>query len=476
MKILLINPPDQCMPGDEYFAMFPLGLGYLAAVLEKEGHDVHVLDAQIEKQESVLVDNFYHIGLEWDEIKRRVEKINPDFVGISCLFTSQAKQMHKTAEVVKSIKDIPVVVGGVHATALYKEVMEDKNIDYIILGEGEISLSQLVKGEDKKKRDGLVYRKNKQIKINPKTKFIEDLDSLPYPARNLFPMDKYLHSSRNHATFCKRTPVATVLTSRGCPYDCIFCSIHGVCGYKWRSRDPYKIVDEIEFLVENYHVKEIHFEDDNMTLDKNRAEIICDEIIRRKLDISWTTPNGVRIDTLDEDLLNKMKKSGCYLLFIGVESGSQYVLDKLINKKLSLKKVERINKLIQKVGIERIAFFVIGTPGETKENIKESIRFMIKLDLDDIFLSIVSPYPGSRLYKESIKNNWLVNTDLSKIRPKYCNIKTKYLTPEEVERLRNIMYLKHTIVKFVKHPCKLISKRQLNKIKRYIKFLFGRGV
>lgn len=476
MRVLLIVPPDLCLPGDEYFAMFPLGLGYLAAALEKEGHEVQVLDSQIENQNPTLVDGFYHVGLSWNEIKERIKKINPDFVGISCLFTSQSNQMHKVAEIVKSVKDIPVIVGGVHPTALYDKVMEDKNIDYIILGEGEISLSKLIKGADKKKIDGLVYREKGKVKKNPKVKFIEDLDSLPFPARHLFQMEKYIYSLRNHATFAKRTPIATVLTSRGCPFDCIFCSIHGVCGYKWRPRDPYKVVDEIEFLVKNYGIKEIHFEDDNLTVDKKRAGIICDEIIKRKLDITWTTPNGVRIDTLDEELLMKMKKSGCYLLFVGVESGNQYVLDKLINKKLSLKKVEEINKLIKKVGIKRIAFFVMGTPGETKEHIKDSIKFMLKLDLDDIFLSIVSPYPGSKLYEKSIEKGWLVNQDFSKIRPKYGNIKTEFLTPKEVEKLRNIMYIKHTLAKFIRHPSKIFAKKQLEKIKRYTKFVFHKGV
>lgn len=237
------------------------------------------------------------------------------------------------------------------------------------------------------------------------------------------------------------------------------------------------MIDEIEFLVKKYGVKEIHFEDDNMTLDKKRVEVMCDEIIKRGLDISWTTPNGVRVDTLDRPLLEKMKKSGCYALFLGIESGNSYVLNRLMNKKLSIQKVEEVARMTKEMGIKRVGFFIVGMPGEKKEHIKDTIRFILRLDLDDIFISIASPYPGSELYKKCVENNWLISKDFSTLRPKYGNIRTDHLTPKEVQQLRNIGYLKYEIMKFIRHPTRfLTSRHQRTKIRKYSKYLFKMGV
>jgi magnesium-protoporphyrin IX monomethyl ester (oxidative) cyclase len=240
---------------------------------------------------------------------------------------------------------------------------------------------------------------------------IEDLDSLPFPARHLLPMNQYFEAVKEtplRGQVCK--PWTLVVTSRGCPFNCVFCTHHVVWGRKWRGRSPENVVDELEKVIVAYGVRQVDFLDDNMTLDRMRMERICDLIVERGLRFEWFTPNGVRADTLDEKLLRKMKKAGCKKIRVAPESGVQRVVDEIIGKNLDLKSVERAVALCKKVGIKVGCFFVIGLIGETKEDIKATINFAYKLrglGAESFVFSIATPVYGTRLYEEAKQGGFL---------------------------------------------------------------------
>jgi len=479
MKVFLIVPPSTLYPGDVHFASFPLGIGYLAAILERDGHQVDILDCVIEDQKPKrLENNTYHVGLSWDAIKDRIEKSNPDILGISCSYSVDINNAMKIAEITKAVGKIPVIIGGAHSCALPQETLENENIDYVVIGEGEETLSLLLKNIEKSQTpdhiDGLCFKKNGNLIINPRQNYISQLDDLPFPARHLFSMDKYINSKKIHGFQLKRTPYTTMITSRGCPNRCVFCAIHSIWGRKWRSRNPIKVVDEIEYLVKEYGIREIHFEDDNISLSKTRMSKICDEICSRKLDISWATPNGISVNTLDRGLIAKMKKSGCYRLFLAIESGNQYVLDHIIKKGLSLEKVKAVNSILKEFNIEVNGCFVIGLPGETKEHIQDTIDFAKRLDLDTVGFSIATPYPGSELY-DICKDN--IKDDFSKFRLNIATMDTEFLSSNEIEKLRNKAYLEFQINKFLRHPFDYLTTKQNYKtITRYAKRIVGAKV
>ncbi|MHB1465171.1 MAG: B12-binding domain-containing radical SAM protein, partial [Thermoleophilia bacterium] len=229
--------------------------------------------------------------------------------------------------------------------------------------------------------------------------FPQDLDALPFPAWDL--IDPRTYPDLPHLLLHQKFPVAPVMTSRGCPFDCNFCASTTLWGRGWRTRSSGNVVDEIELLVRDYQVKEIHFEDDNFTLKASHAAAVCEEIIRRQLDIVWCTPNGVRVDSLSEDLVRLMKRSGCYGLAFGIESGSQAVLDRN-KKKLDLGKVAAKVKMVKRHGIEAHGFFIVGLPGETVDTIRETIDFARRVPFDRANFALLSPLPGSDIFQKYV--------------------------------------------------------------------------
>jgi len=483
MKTLLIYPQGISLPGEIFFESVPLGLAYLAAVVEGSGHKVKIIDAQTEEKEVTRrQDGFLDIGMSWQRLEKKIRTFDPDIVGISSLFSIQFPNVQKIAALTKKIKPIPIVVGGAHPSSLPKEVLIDRNIDFVVIGEGEEVLRDLLAclqdSKDFSKLDGLAYKENNQIIVNLKTKYIDNLDKIPFPARHLLPINLYFKSQDIHSYYLKNKPYTTIVTSRGCPGQCVFCSIHTVWGNSWRARSAENVVDEIEFLVKEYNVREIHFEDDNITLDKQRMMDICQGIIDRGIKISWTTPNGVAIQTLDKELLIKMKESGCYHLFIAVESGNQRMLYKVIKKALSLDKALKIAKILKKIKIRTSAFFVLGVPGETKETIRDSINFAKKLDLDDVWFSIATPYPGTELYRIVKEKRYAQLGDPLKLRPKLAILSTPWLSGNELTRLRNQAYVEFHFFKFTKHPFRYLTTKENYKtwiryVKYYIKTLIS---
>jgi len=420
MRVCLINPPRIHPKSWGKPTVFqPLGIAYVAALLERH-HKVRIIDASTEGWRNLeqIDGTKYRVGLKNKEIADRIRRWSPDVVGINIPFSGWSKAAFEVASTVKSVdKDIITVLDGQHPSARPLDCLTHPNIDFVVIGEGEHTMFELVgaleKGimRDLKKIRGIAFIKNRGRVITPPRPAIQDLDSLPFPARHLLPMNTYFAAVKeNPIRGVIRKPWAIMITSRGCPYNCVFCSIHVVMGKKWRCRSPENVVDEIEQLVHTYHIKQIDFYDDNMTLDRKRVETICDLVVKRGLDIEWYVPTGVRADTLDENLLTKMRESGCKGLRIAPESGVQRVVDQIIKKNLDLKEVEKAVVLSKKVGIKVGCFFVLGLIGETKEDIKESINYAYKLrqlGADSFHFSMAMPLYGTELYEQAKRGGFL---------------------------------------------------------------------
>jgi anaerobic magnesium-protoporphyrin IX monomethyl ester cyclase len=420
MRVCLINPPRIHPKSWGKPSVFqPLDLAYVAAVLERQ-HKVCIIDAPTEGWRNLeeIDEKRYRLGLTNKEIATRIKKWSPDLVVITVPFSGWSKTAFDVASTAKSVdKDITIVLIGLHPSTRAENCLMQPNIDFVVCGEPEQTVSELAdvleqgKMEDLKKVKGIAFIENGKTIVNSPRPAIQDLDSLPFPARHLLPMEAYFAAVKENplrGEICK--PWAIMMTSRGCPYNCVFCTIHAVMGKKWRARSPENVVEEIEQLVHTYHIKQIDFGDENMTLDKERMETICDLIIKKGLDIEWFTPNGVRADTLDENLLKKMKKSGCKKIRVAPESGVQRVVDQIIKKNLDLKSVENAVVLCKKVGIKVGCFFVIGLIGETKEDILETINYAYKLrrlGADGFYFSYAMPQYGTELYEQAERGGFL---------------------------------------------------------------------
>jgi anaerobic magnesium-protoporphyrin IX monomethyl ester cyclase len=420
MRVLLINPPRiQPKSWGKPNVFQPIGLAYVAALLEQL-HKVSIIDAPTEGLRNLeQVDGAtYRVGLSNKEIANRIKQWSPDVVGINVPFAGWCKTAFEVASIVKGIdKDIVTILDGQHPSARPAECLMHANTDFIVIGEPEKTIFELTglleqgNVEALKKVRGIAFIKNEKTFITPTRPPIQDIDFLPFPARHLLPMEAYFAAVKKNPLRGEiRKPWTTMLTSRGCPYNCVFCSVHTVMGRKWRGRSPENVVEEIEQLVHTYRIKQIDFGDDNMTLDKRRMETICNLIVKKGLDIEWFTPNGVRADTLDENLLRKMKTSGCKKIRVAPESGVQRVVNKIIKKNLNLKEVERAVVFSKKVGIKVGCFFVIGLIGETKEEIEETINYAYKLrrlGADNFYFSYATPLYGTELYEQAKQGGFL---------------------------------------------------------------------
>ena len=419
MRVCLINPPRiQPKVWGKPNVVPPISLAYVAAVLEKD-HNVIIIDSPTEGRMNLHEVNgaTYRVGLRNKEIADRVRRWSADVVVIEVPFSGWAKAAFEVVSAVKDAdKGIVTVLMGLHPSARPEDCLENSSVDFVVIGEPENTVFELVDALERdssgfKEIDGIGFVKEGVPVFTSPRPVIEDLDSLPFPARHLLPMERYF-------AVVKETPLrgeiskpwTLVVTSRGCPYECVFCTHHVVWGRKWRGRSPENVVNELEKVITAYGVQQVDFLDDNMTLDKQRMERICDLIVERGLRFEWFTPNGVRADTLDEKLLRKMKRAGCKKIRVAPESGVQRVVDEIIGKKLDLKSVERAVALCKKVGIRVGCFFVIGLIGETKEDIKATIDFAYKLrqlGAESFVFSIATPVYGTRLYEQAKQGGFL---------------------------------------------------------------------
>jgi len=404
-KILLINPPRNLRNPQKQFISPHLGLAYIASFLRQHNYEVKIIDAVIEDFENVeeVERGLYKCGLSWEDLRKRIEEHNPDIVGISCIFIPRFGNVVKISQIVKEInKEIKVVVGGMHVSCCPEDVLSCDSIDFVVIGEGELTFLMLIKALESNKGDlsaidGIAFKSSKgEIVINPRQDLIEDLDSLPFPAWDLLAIEKYFSIGRD--ALAKEKRHLSFITSRGCPYSCTFCSSAGFWMRKWRKRSAENVLNELEYLVKEYGIKEVCFEDDNLSLDPKRLEEICLGIIERNLNIRWNTPNGISVKMLTPQLIKLMKKSGCKRLNFGIESGDEHILHDVIKKDFALEKFKEIVASCRKEGIITSGYFVIGMPGETKESIERSLEFAKSLDLNEIAVFIATPFPGTELY------------------------------------------------------------------------------
>jgi magnesium-protoporphyrin IX monomethyl ester (oxidative) cyclase len=475
MKVLLINPPQTFYPGSDAPAgNLPLGLMYIAAVLEEAGYEAEILDAFMTDVSVRKVGDSAEIGMTYDRIAEEIRRRKPDIVGISNPFTCQAEHAAKVADIVKEIdSDVPTVVGGPHVSAVPEEFLsEAKNVDIAVMGEGEYTMLDIVKmHEGEKKAEeilGIACRKNHRIVLTPPRPFLENLDELPYPAYHLVDMESYLNPEKiEYRSFKERA--ISMITSRGCPFNCVFCSVHLHMGKAFRAHSVNYVVEHIEHVVNKYRVKTIFFEDDNMTFDIERFDAICDRIVERNIKFKWETPNGIRADYLTLDLLRKMKRSGCQSVFFGVESGDQHVLDDIISKSLDLNAVVNVAKMCREIGLNTAAFYIIGFPGEKKEDMWKTVEFALKLKKEydvGMLLHVATPSCGTRLYYECKKKGYiqenLTPRAFAEVRQTRGSplIGTEDFTPAEVKEIATIAmnrYRRLSLINYVKNPRKTLG-------------------
>jgi len=396
MRVLLINPPySEFLYKKRKGAASvdaPLSLAYIAAVLEENGREVGILDANA-------------LNLSIDEVAERVLKSGAGIVGLTATTTIMPLAYMLAEKIKETNSDVVIAIGGPHVTFMPERTLRECGaIDIVVSGEGEMTMLQLVKNGGRPHGvQGVTYREGSRIVSNPARMPMEDLDSLPLPARHLLPVHLYssgsiMTSGRDGKEF------ASMITSRGCPNKCTFCSSSHFWGTRVRYRSPENVVREIEFLVDTYGTKEIFFRDDTFTFSPVRTEQICDLIVEKGLKIKWSC--YARAKSITPGLLYKMKKAGCSVLNFGVESGNQEILDR-IKKNMKLEDAERAIRLAKMMHINTYASFILGLPGDTRETVRQTVDFAIKLSSDIVQFFIPSPFPGTELFDEAMEKGWI---------------------------------------------------------------------
>ncbi len=441
-RILLVSPAYTLYYKDVRRCLPPLGLVSLAAFLEKEGYELNILDVATEGYYNVVPDGEYvTYGLGEEDIKKRIKEFNPDIVGVSCIFSTQSDNAIKIFRIAKEINPkILTLTGGSHPTYSAEETLANKNVDYVILGESELPALQLLNALNSdgelSQIGGLAFRDQKtgEIKINRNQQYISDLNELPLPAYHLLNMERYFQINVPQNPYPLGKRVAQLVTSRGCSARCVFCTTTNFWGNRYRGRSTEHVLMELRYLKEKYNIDEIQFTDDNLTLNKKRALEILEAL--KEMDLKWCLPQGVAVWALDEELLEKMKESGCYQLTFAIESGNQYVLSKLIKKPLILDKVKPLVKKANELDIQLHAFFICGIPGETKEQMYETFEFARDCGFQSASFFAATPLVGSELLKICRDKGYLREGFTGKeVFYKVGNINTPEWTAEEVQEL-----------------------------------------
>jgi len=488
MKVLLTNPPQRFYPGSEPPAgNLPLGLLYIAAVLDEAGYKVEILDAFMTDSSVRKIGDIKEVGMPRDTIIEEIRRKKPDIVGVANPFTSQVENAVKVADIVKDIdSNILTVAGGPHVTAVPVGFLKEaRNFDIAVIGEGEYSMLDIVRFFEGHKKinevKGIAYRRENKIVLNSPRPFIKNLDELPYPAYHLVEMEQYLNPKKiEYRSFKSRA--ISMITSRGCPFNCTFCSVHIHMGKMFRANSVDYVINHLEHVVNKYRVKTIFFEDDNLTFDLKRFEAICDQIIEKQIPINWETPNGVRADQLTLNLLKKMKKSGCQSIIFGIESGDQFVLDHIIDKNLKISDAIKVAKMCKKIGLKVGAFYIIGFPGEKKENMMKTVELALRLKREfdvGMHLFVATPLFGTRLYEECKKKGYiskkLTSRTFAEVRQHHGLplIGTEDFTSTDVREIASRAfktYKRLSLINYIKNPERTL-KTALSYPKIVIKFI-----
>lgn len=370
------------------------------------------------------------------------------------------------SKLIKSVnRDIVVVVGGSHVSVDPIEVLKKKSIDIAVYGEGEETMWNILKCKKLNQVKGIVYREGKKIIKTEARDLIPNLDILPFPDWETLNYDKYIMGS----SFNMRKPVFPLISSRGCPGHCLYCSVNAVWQHKWRGRSAVNVVDEMEYLIKNFGAKEFAFQDDSVSVDKKRLEEICNEIINRKLNIRWTTPNGIAHWTLSKELLVKMKKAGCYRITFGIESGDPE-LRRWVGKPYSLEQAKELTKYANKLGFWTLATNIIGFPYETKDNINNTFKFAIESDVDLAFFFRLGLRPGTAIFDIFKKEGWLIK-DKHLMLSEDATFQTKNFSANEIVSMQKQLYRKFLIRRWL-NPLSFF--RIINKIRSWedLRYIF----
>jgi anaerobic magnesium-protoporphyrin IX monomethyl ester cyclase len=418
-KISLVNPPP--LKGVYHHQLYlPIGLAYLAAVLEENGYDVTVIDCPA-------------LEMNLGQLKTKLASINPDVVGITSMTPTIQSALLSASAAKEACPDAMVVLGGPHATFMDEQVLnEEATVDVVVRGEGEETLLELAKNVSNPKSlnkiQGITFRNNGQTVSTPTRPFIQNLDELPRPAYKYFPLEKYRLFGRR---------MLPIMTSRGCPSQCSFCTTARMFGKAFRARSPKNVVDELEWLRDTHGADAFSFYDDTFTLDRKRALEICKEIRNREIGLPWDCQT--RVSVVSEEILREMREANCQQVFFGVESGCQKILD-AVHKGTTVEQNEKAIRLAKDAGLFVSISVIIGYPGETKEMLQETIDLIRRAEPDDVYICVATPYPGTELRRVVEEMGWEMSNDWGKydtITPVFAN---PNLSAEEVRRLRTSFY------------------------------------
>ncbi|MCL5773732.1 MAG: B12-binding domain-containing radical SAM protein [Firmicutes bacterium] len=438
MKVLLTGCVRK--KSQKSFVSIPkLGLGYIATSLRKAGHDVLYLDCQKE-------------NMEIKGFKEYLKLHKPDAIGLqvpSCDFSS-ALQM--TAACRETLPRSKVIAGGPHISATGEEALKAlNNADFAFHGEAENGMVMLLnylegKKDSLDKIPGLIYRHEDGIRVN-KACFPADIDSLGFPSWDLLKPESYLTAP--HGAFFKQTPAASIITTRGCPYSCAYCSVKFNTGNILRKRSIPHIMEEIKLLRKEHGIKEIHIEDDNFTFHRAFVEEFCLSMMKENPGITWALPNGIRLDTIDENLLKLMEKAGCYSTAVGIESGSPRILSEM-NRSVTLEKmIEKVNLISSSTNIRITGAFILGFPAETHRDLDSTIDLAVKLPLNRAYFGLFMPYPGTEVFQSLVLSGKL---DPKKICWDICLSNMTIIPPDEVSKKELRSYRNKAYWKFYSRP------------------------
>lgn len=396
MRILLVQPPEnieRLLGKGKHFVMAipPVGLMYLATYMMHKGLDVEILDAYFHK---------YSVERTAEEILKK----SPDLVGISCLTSNGANVFYLSKLLKLKMPDIKIVLGNIHASFFSSFYISKAGVDFIVHGEGEETIVELAQALNSKRHDftgieGLSWKDGDNVIDNPLRKKYISLDEIPWPARHLIPFECYTEGVYKHMS---TRDTDMVFSSRGCVNKCTFCCIN--VQHKFRYRSPVDVVDEIEFLKRKYNITSLTFGDSLFTVNKNRVRSICNEIIKRSIKIPWFCEGHAKF--IDQNVLELMKEAGCTDVAYGIETGAPRILAQ-INKNTTHEEICKAIDMTKSAGLRAQGLFMLGFPGETEEEMLETIRFATSVPLDRAQFAITVPYPGTQLYNELVRNGKL---------------------------------------------------------------------
>jgi len=474
-KVVLINPPGRILVkpdgtiGERKHCTPPLGLAYLAASVRKANYDVEAIDMLAEGYETErLRDQTIIYGLTTEETVERIRKANPIMVGIGILFSARAQEAFILGEAIrKKLPHIKLLYGGQHLSGMPLKSMEDYPfIDFIIQGEADESIVQLMDSLNERlpinQVTGLFHRENGVVKDNMDSKkpvvvgegwkyygrkdapIPHKIDELPFPAWDLFPMEKYWASEvRFGLGDITRERFAIVQSTRGCPHVCSFCTSPLLSGYKaYRKRSVDHVIREIHWLKKTYDIEEIQFMDDNFFVSVKRVKDLCKRLMKEFPDLVFSAPGGAEVNSLDDELIDLLAKTNFHKLMLAIEAGSEEIQEKRVDKRVKLSRVPHVIKTIRDKGMTTHGLFMIGFPDETKEQMLKTISFAKSLDLDDFSILIATPLPGTPFYDECVDRDLLYKGfDVNDLCYGNSNIKLPDVLKTDIERLRRETWL-----------------------------------